>query len=220
MHGWMRKISCACSAVGMQKDQPVSEEGQLPDQPARWRACSSAPALLSAATSAPSPGDAGGPAGAGSPLRARGEGTGSLREHPAITEPRHSCLHAFSPWDMPLLCAYPQPWDAVALLLCTFPLYLSLSQSPCAKHHLSRMCRDCICHPGSPHSPVLKPRPRAGHGLWFFHRLPKYQSLWFSTSPITCFSEKTQGHGCILLLVQRAQANPLCWCCGRQALPP
>lgn len=125
----MRKISCACSAVGMQKDQPVSEEGQLPDQPARWRACSSAPALLSAATSAPSPGDAGGPAGAGSPLRARGEGTGSLREHPAITEPRHSCLHAFSPWDMPLLCAYPQPWDAVALLLYP-PLSLFTSASP------------------------------------------------------------------------------------------
>ncbi len=36
-------------------------------------------------------------------------------------------------------------------------------------------------------SPVLKPRPRAGQGLWFFHRLPRYQSLWFSTRPMTCF---------------------------------
>lgn len=50
---------------------------------------------------------------------------------------------------------------------------------------------------GSPHSPVLKPRPRAGHGLWFFQRLPKYQSLWFSTSPITCLSGETEGYGCM-----------------------
>ncbi len=40
-------------------------------------------------------------------------------------------------------------------------------------------------------SPVLKPRPRAGQGLWFFHRLPRYQSLWFSTRPMTCFSAIT-----------------------------
>jgi len=26
----------------------------------------------------------------------------------------------------------------------------------------------------------------AGHGRWFGHSLPKYQSLWFSTRPITC----------------------------------
>lgn len=38
--------------------------------------------------------------------------------------------------------------------------------------------------------PVLKPLPRAGQGLWFFHRLPRYQSLWFSTRPITCLSER------------------------------
>jgi len=25
---------------------------------------------------------------------------------------------------------------------------------------------------------------RAGQGLWFFHSLPRYQSLWFSTRPI------------------------------------
>lgn len=49
-------------------------------------------------------------------------------------------------------------------------------------------------HLSSSHSPVLKPRPSAGHGLWFFQRLPKYQSLWFSTSPITCFSEEREGH--------------------------
>lgn len=36
--------------------------------------------------------------------------------------------------------------------------------------------------------PVLKPRPSAGQGLWFFHRFPRYQSLWFSTRPITCLS--------------------------------
>lgn len=54
----------------------------------------------------------------------------------------------------------------------------------------------CRANPSSPCSPVLKPRPRAGHGLWFFQRLPKYQSLWFSTSPITCLSEEKEGHTC------------------------
>lgn len=38
--------------------------------------------------------------------------------------------------------------------------------------------------------PVLKPLPKAGQGRWFFHRFPKYQSLWFSTSPSTCWPEK------------------------------
>lgn len=36
--------------------------------------------------------------------------------------------------------------------------------------------------------PVLNPRPKAGQGLWFLQRLPRYQSLWFSTRPITCSS--------------------------------
>ena len=46
----------------------------------------------------------------------------------------------------------------------------------------------CFSASGSEQSPVLKPRPSAGHGLWFFHRFPRYQSLWFSTRPITCLS--------------------------------
>lgn len=43
--------------------------------------------------------------------------------------------------------------------------------------------RVCSC---SRMTPVLKPRPSAGQGLWFFHSLPRYQSLWFSTKPIAC----------------------------------
>lgn len=42
-------------------------------------------------------------------------------------------------------------------------------------------------------TPVLKPLPKAGQGLWFFQRLPRYQLLWFSTRPTTCLSGEEGG---------------------------
>lgn len=54
--------------------------------------------------------------------------------------------------------------------------------------------------------PVLNPLPKAGQGLWFFQRLPRYQSLWFSTRPTTCLSGRGGWEGAV-------------WGCGLRASP-
>lgn len=103
-----------------------------PDQPATYWACSLAPSLPSAATSAPS----------------RSAAAAPSKEEWRLRERQKEITHKW----------LPAP-----------PLYSPIG-------------------PENQPVPVLKPRPSAGHGLWFFHRFPRYQSLWFSTRPITCLS--------------------------------
>lgn len=95
-------------------------------------------------------------------------------------------------------CPPTQPQDAVAATSCPPDPPASPQLSPASLCQVPPQLdapSGCRVHPSSPSSPVLKPRPSAGHGLWFFQRLPKYQSLWFSTSPITCLSEEREGCG-------------------------
>lgn len=119
----------------------------------------------------------------------------------------HGSLHASSLWDMPLLCTQSPG--------CCSSSTCPRQPSPASPLTLPQLgfLSECRSHFNNSHSPVLKPRPSAGHGLWFFQRLPKYQSLWFSTSPITCFSEEREGHTCgAHLQVWKVQANSLHYC--------
>ena len=67
-------------------------------------------------------------------------------------------------------------WSARAVLSC-----ISRASSVADRH--SQVQFLCLIRSRlSKETPVLNPLPTAGQGLCPFHMLPKYQSLWFSTS--------------------------------------
>jgi hypothetical protein len=99
------------------------------------------------------------------------EKTGSEGQSPVIrhVQPKLTCFQALHP----VFC-HGTILPGSFLASCALP-------SPGAQ-------RPTLLPPPPLSPPVLNPRPKAGQGLWFFQRLPRYQSLWFSTRPITCLS--------------------------------